>query len=118
MTGLASDGGLHHGADPKTRLQELCQRQTRTTPAYRLLEQSGPPHSPNFNPVNEFVALASPNHGLRLISTSLAIQQLGNGIWGFPCTAYSSALAAAFMSKLNGLDNFLEFFFQNLLICL
>ncbi len=61
------------------------------------------PHSPNFNPVNEFVALASPNHGLRLISTSLAIQQLGNGIWGFPCTAYSSALAAAFMSKLNGL---------------
>lgn len=61
------------------------------------------PHSPYINPVSEFVALASPNHGLRLISTSLAIQQLGNGVWGVPCSAYSSSLATAFMSKLNGL---------------
>ena len=34
--------------DPKTRLQELCQEKTRTTPRYSLLERRGPDHSPSF----------------------------------------------------------------------
>jgi von Willebrand factor type A domain len=61
------------------------------------------PHSPNFNPVSEFIALASPNHGLRLFSTSLPIQQLGNGVGAVICTPYSDSRAADFLSKLNGL---------------
>jgi ribonuclease-3 len=34
--------------DPKTRLQELCQERRRGTPAYTLVEQSGPAHRPRF----------------------------------------------------------------------
>lgn len=73
------------------------------------------PHSPTVNPVSEFIALASPNHGLRLLSASLPIRQLGNGLRpGVPvpgplpdvgCTSYGVDLATGFMSKLNGLDN-------------
>jgi ribonuclease-3 len=36
------------GVDAKTRLQELCQRRWRETPAYAVVERSGPAHSPRF----------------------------------------------------------------------
>ncbi len=34
--------------DPKTELQELCQRLYRVTPAYRLVEELGPDHARRF----------------------------------------------------------------------
>ena len=34
--------------DPKTELQELCQRLHRTTPMYRVAEESGPDHARRF----------------------------------------------------------------------
>ncbi|HEY5997746.1 MAG TPA: ribonuclease III [bacterium] len=36
------------GVDAKTRLQELCQRRWRETPAYAVMERSGPAHRPRF----------------------------------------------------------------------
>ena len=34
--------------DPKTTLQEICQRQHRTTPCYRVVDESGPDHARRF----------------------------------------------------------------------
>ena len=61
------------------------------------------PHSPGVNPVSEFIAVASPNHGLRsVIATSLPIQQLNNGKRATFCTNFSDARTTDFMSRLNG----------------
>lgn len=34
--------------NPKTRLQEICQRSYKTTPSYKLTESTGPAHAPTF----------------------------------------------------------------------
>src|SRR5574337_841291 len=41
-----SGEGLTH--DPKTALQQLAQLHLRSTPRYRLVRRSGPPHAPTF----------------------------------------------------------------------
>ena len=65
------------------------------------------PHSPSVNPVSEFIALAAPNHGLRmpyLFADELPIRQLNNGVGGgSPCLSFFEPLATDFMSRLNGL---------------
>ena len=40
--------GSHEGADYKTRLQELCQRQFDELPDYRVTAESGPDHDKRF----------------------------------------------------------------------
>lgn len=63
------------------------------------------PHSPNINPVSEFIAVASPNHGLRVVfplDGSLPIRQLNNGRRGLSCASYPEAETTDFMSRLNG----------------
>lgn len=37
-----------HSIDPKTELQELCQRTWRTAPVYRVVRQEGPDHARQF----------------------------------------------------------------------
>jgi hypothetical protein len=59
-------------------------------------------------PVTEFVALASPNHGLRavaLLDGELPIRQLNDGERRAFCTSYNEPLAERFMSRLNGTLN-------------
>ncbi len=41
-------GAAGTAADPKTRLQELCQGTRRETPSYRVVSRSGPSHRPAF----------------------------------------------------------------------
>ena len=66
------------------------------------------PHSPGANPVSEFIAIASPNHGIRallIIADELPIQQLNNGRWrAAPCLQFTDMRARDFMSKVNGVD--------------
>ena len=45
---VAEGGEPRWGRDPKTLFQELCQERTRSTPAYRLVERTGPDHCPSF----------------------------------------------------------------------
>lgn len=40
--------GTEIAEDPKTALQQLTQARYRSTPRYRLLRRSGPPHAPTF----------------------------------------------------------------------
>jgi ribonuclease III len=40
-----SDRGL---SDPKTELQEICQRERRVTPVYRVIQETGPDHARRF----------------------------------------------------------------------
>lgn len=63
---------------------------------------------PGSNPVSEFVALASPNHGLRAVAfldTELPIRQLNDGVRRAGCTSYNEPLATGFMARLNGTTN-------------
>ena len=63
------------------------------------------PHSPAFNPVSEFIAVASPNHGLKFpAANDLPIQQLNNGVGGLVCVSLGEPLASGFMSRLNGVN--------------
>lgn len=63
------------------------------------------PHSPGVNPVSEFIAVASPNHGLRsVVATSLPIQQLNDGKRATFCTNFSDPRTTDFMSRLNGVN--------------
>lgn len=41
-------GGTEISEDPKSALQQLTQARYRSTPRYRLLRRSGPPHAPTF----------------------------------------------------------------------
>lgn len=41
--------GVHKDKDPKTRLQEECQKRFRLTPVYSLVEASGPEHAKIFD---------------------------------------------------------------------
>jgi hypothetical protein len=62
---------------------------------------------PGPSPVTEFVALASPNHGLRAIlglDLELPVRQLNNGV-SRSCLSYNEPLATNFMTKLNGTAN-------------
>jgi ribonuclease III len=43
---LAADG--HHGGNYKSALQQLAQRDTKGTPVYKLVNESGPDHSKQF----------------------------------------------------------------------
>ncbi|HKZ08112.1 MAG TPA: hypothetical protein VJU81_21785 [Methylomirabilota bacterium] len=62
---------------------------------------------PGPNPVTEFVALASPNHGLRAVlglDLELPVRQLNDGV-SRSCLSYNVALATGFMTRLNGTLN-------------
>ena len=74
------------------------------------------PPMPGYLPVSEFVAIASPNHGLRAINAlddELPVRQLNNGV-SAPvylgpiltggCDDYQMPEASGFMSALNGVD--------------
>ena len=62
---------------------------------------------PGPSPVTEFVALASPNHGLRAVfplDGELPVRQMNNGV-SRSCLSYNEPLATNFMTKLNGTLN-------------
>jgi ribonuclease-3 len=72
--------------DSKTRLQELCQQRRRETPAYAIVERSGPDHEPRF-----------------VAEALLGGQVLGRGEGGSRKVAEQSAAAEA-LAALEGND--------------
>lgn len=74
---LAASGGV----DAKTRLQEICQRRWRETPAYAIVERSGPAHNPRF-----------------VVEALLGARVLGRGEGGSRKGAEQGAAAAALAS--------------------
>ncbi|MGR8930879.1 MAG: CARDB domain-containing protein [Gammaproteobacteria bacterium] len=56
---------------------------------------------PLYQPVSEFIAIASPNHGLSSGGSNLASRQLSNG-FDSNCSSYNEIYSENFIERLNG----------------